>query len=457
MSGADQYERNEVQGCILIVDDDPDTCLLLETLLRGKGYATEIAYSGEEAVKRVKNEDPDLVVLDLMMPRMDGWEVLTQVREVSEIPVIILTALQVGEQEARASRLRVNGLMQKPFYPSDLIEKIESLVQRHGENGSTPGKELAPRRTRRRVSVSVVIPTLNEAENLALILPYLPMEGIHEVILVDGHSDDGTVEAAKRLMPSIKIVREKTLGKGAALRAGYRAASGDIIVGMDADGSHDPREIPRIVRALLEGADFVKCSRFAPQGGTTDMPRYRKLGNAAFVHLSNLLFGCTFTDITYGYHAFWRSCLDVIEHEDINGFDFEPAIYLRAVRQHLRIVEVPSFEGYRFTGMGKLKTLPDGWRILTRILHEWIDGLTAPSPHRTIGFRSDQLTHIWVPGSPMAAESPGGWRSNGSGNLRIVKMANGSGSPDFRRTPHLAAGKRDGPNWPRRSKEERVL
>jgi glycosyltransferase involved in cell wall biosynthesis len=170
------------------------------------------------------------------------------------------------------------------------------------------------------VKVSVIIPTLNEADNLPLVLPYIPLDMIHEVILVDGGSIDRTIEVAKRLMPSIRVIIEPRRGKGLALRKGYEAASGDILIVLDADGSNDPWEIPRF---LLEGADFAKGSRFADQGGTTDMPRIRVLGNSAFVILVNLFFGCKFSDLCYGYHAFWRYCLDLINLSDVDGFEID--------------------------------------------------------------------------------------------------------------------------------------
>jgi len=251
----------------------------------------------------------------------------------------------------------------------------------------------------KRPTVSVIFPTLNEAKNLPLVFPYLPLDEIDEVLLVDGRSTDDTIEVARRLLPFIKVVLETAPGKGAALRAGYRAASGDIVICMDADGSHDPREIPRFIHALLEGADFVKGSRFAPRGGTTDMPRFRKLGNGAFVLLVNLLFDGTFTDITYGYHAFWRHCLDLINQVEVDGFEFEIAMYVRCLCARLRIIEVPSFEGYRFTGLGKLQTIPDGWRILKTIFREWVVSLRAPCRDVYIGFQGNMPSGAWAPAS----------------------------------------------------------
>ena len=249
--------------------------------------------------------------------------------------------------------------------------------------------------------ISVIFPTLNEANNLPLIFPHIPLDLVSEVIIVDGRSTDGTVEVAKACLPNVKIVLEKTPGKGAALRAGYNAASGDILLVIDADGSNDPREISRYVRALLEGADFVKGSRFAHNGGTTDMPRYRKWGNGVFVWLVNTMFATSFTDLCYGYHAFWRYCLDLIDLEDVDGFEIDTTLYVRAVRERLRITEVPSFEGYRFYGEGKLKTIPDGWRVLTTIFREWWLHLRSDHKADYRGFRgSAQSAYESLTGEP---------------------------------------------------------
>jgi len=239
----------------------------------------------------------------------------------------------------------------------------------------------------RRPVVSVVIPTLNEAHNLPLVLPYLPLNWIDEVILVDGRSTDGTVEVAKRLLPTIKVVLETRPGKGVAMQSGFAATAGDIIVTLDADGSNDPREIPRMVQCLMEGADFVKGSRFAHGGGTTDMPRFRKWGNWALGTVVNVLFNGAYTDLCYGYHAFWRYCLGVVNGAHADGFEVDTAIYIRLLRHRLRVQEVPSFEGYRFFGIGKLQTLPDGLRILWTIFREWRQGLRDQPNQVYLGFR----------------------------------------------------------------------
>jgi len=242
-----------------------------------------------------------------------------------------------------------------------------------------------------RPTVSVIIPTLNEEENIPLVLPFLPLDWIDEVILVDGRSTDNTIEVAKQLLPSIKVVLETKKGKGVAMRAGYAAAKGDILIVLDADGSNDPREIPRYIMPLIQGADFAKGSRFAPGGGTTDMPRIRQLGNAGFVSLSNLLFNLKLTDLCYGYHAFWRHCLDDLDLDFFDGFEIDTALYLQAMRSKLRVVEVPSFEGYRFYGVGKLQTIPDGIRVLRTIFREWFAYLAGNKKEMYLGFRGLRL------------------------------------------------------------------
>jgi glycosyltransferase involved in cell wall biosynthesis len=217
-------------------------------------------------------------------------------------------------------------------------------------------------------TISVVMPALNEAENLRHVLPLIPA-GIHEVILVDGASTDGTAEVARELRPDIRFVQQWGRGKGAALRSGFSAARGDIVVMLDADGSTDPREIPSFVAALLDGADFVKGSRFLPGGGTADMETYRKLGNKAFVYTVRLLFGGRYTDLCYGYNAFWRRVLPQLQL-DGEGFEIETMMNVRALKAGLIVAEVPSFESHRIHGESHLRTIPDGFRVLRTILRE---------------------------------------------------------------------------------------
>ncbi|MFG2644002.1 glycosyltransferase family 2 protein [Streptomyces sp. NPDC048370] len=216
--------------------------------------------------------------------------------------------------------------------------------------------------------VSVVIPAMNEAENLPYVFKSLP-DWIHEVVLVDGNSTDNTVHVARELRPDVKVVKQVGKGKGDALISGFAACTGDIIVMVDADGSADGQEIVSYVSALVGGADFAKGSRFANGGGTDDMTPIRRLGNWALCALVNRKFGARYTDLCYGYNAFWRHCLDKITL-DCTGFEIETLINIRVVKAGLKVQEVPSHEYLRIHGVSNLNAVRDGIRVLKVILRE---------------------------------------------------------------------------------------
>lgn len=220
-------------------------------------------------------------------------------------------------------------------------------------------------------SVSIIIPTRNEEKNLYHLLPKLASID-YEVILVDGHSTDDTVAVAQRLLPSIHIYQQKKRGKGDALRTGFAVATGDIIVTLDADGSADPAEISRFVEALMDDHDFAKGSRFLKGGGSHDLTWLRSLGNYGLCQMVNILFRRKFSDLCYGYNAFWRRCLAGIRL-DCNGFEIETQLSLRIHKAGYRIVEVPSVELPRIHGESNLNTFRDGWRILRTIVREYFN------------------------------------------------------------------------------------
>lgn len=238
----------------------------------------------------------------------------------------------------------------------------------------TPDRRRADRRRRpsRRLSpmpcVSVVIPTLNEAENLPHVLPHIP-EWVDEVVIVDGRSTDDTIAVARELRPDVVIVEDKEPGKGRALMAGFHASTGEILVTLDADGSMDPREIPRYVYALLAGADFVKGSRFVHGGDTDDMTLFRRLGNRGLTEVVRRTYGGRFSDLCYGYNACWRDVLPYLEGR-APGFEIETHMNIRALSAGLAVVEVPSFEAERVHGVSNLRTIRDGSRVLRTIVTE---------------------------------------------------------------------------------------
>jgi glycosyltransferase involved in cell wall biosynthesis len=217
--------------------------------------------------------------------------------------------------------------------------------------------------------VSVIVPTLNEAQNLPHVFAALPA-GLHEVIVVDGASTDGTTEVARRLRPDVKIVKQARSGKGDALRCGFEASSGDILVMLDADGSADPGEIPAFVEALVHGGvDFAKGTRFHEEGGSSDITPLRNAGNKVLSGTVNVLFGTRYSDLCYGYNAFWRHCLPAMS-VDCRGFEVETLINIRIARAGLKVREVPSFEHARIHGQSNLRTFRDGGRVMRTIVRE---------------------------------------------------------------------------------------
>jgi RNA polymerase sigma factor (sigma-70 family) len=222
-------------------------------------------------------------------------------------------------------------------------------------------------------TVSVIIPARDEAANLPHVFSTLP-PWVDEVVLVDGHSVDDTVAVTRALCPKAKVVTQPGRGKGDALHAGFVAASGDILVTIDADGSTDGAEIIRFVGALVAGADFAKGSRFSSSGGSDDITWVRRYGNRLLSGLVNRMFGTHFSDLCYGYNAFWARHLDAIEVSSCPGFEVEALMNIRAATAGLTIYEVPSHECARIFGASNLRAIRDGWRILKVILRERLCG-----------------------------------------------------------------------------------
>jgi glycosyltransferase involved in cell wall biosynthesis len=218
--------------------------------------------------------------------------------------------------------------------------------------------------------VSIVIPTKNEEKNIGYVLKDIKKffeekkDMKYEVIIVDAYSKDRTVEIAKKF--GAKVIFDE-FGKGSALIKGMKRAKGDIIISMDADCSNRVNELELLISGIKAGYDVCMGSRFLQGGGTGDMPLIRKIGNKFFVFLVNLLYHANYSDLCYGYRSFKRSAIKKLKLEE-KGFGIETEISIKAIKEKLKVLEVPSFEKPRKFGKGNLKTLRDGFVILKVII-----------------------------------------------------------------------------------------
>lgn len=215
--------------------------------------------------------------------------------------------------------------------------------------------------------VSVVVPAKNEADNIREILPFLHEH--YEVIVVISKHDRESAEAARAALPTAKIVEQTRKGKGNAMACGFAEVTGDAVVMFDIDGSADPREIPLFVEALTAGADFAKGSRFCTGGGSSDVTALRAAGTIGLTKVASVLTRSRFTDLCYGYNAFWADQLPLLDLPPVHldderdmirgdGFEIEAMIISRFALSTAIITEVPSFEYDRYHGAFEPQHVP---------------------------------------------------------------------------------------------------
>jgi glycosyltransferase involved in cell wall biosynthesis len=191
---------------------------------------------------------------------------------------------------------------------------------------------------------------------------------VDEVILVDGHSTDNTVEVAKKLRPNIKVLFQPGKGKGDAIKYGVQQASGDIIVTLDADGETDPEDIPKFIEPLLNGYDFAKGSRLA-YGRPPNMPWHRWFGNKVLAITSNIVHGTRYTDICSGYNAFWKSAFLRLKLT-YSSFEMEQEMLVKVKKAGLSAVEVNHRSAGRLGGKSKISDIKQGFIDLAVIIRE---------------------------------------------------------------------------------------
>jgi len=214
------------------------------------------------------------------------------------------------------------------------------------------------------VKVTIVIPARNEAGNISRVL-----EGCRhfcdELIVVDGHSTDETAAIAKAA--GAKVVQDNRIGKGDAIRVGAKAATGDVIVFIDADQSHDPNDIPRLLAPVLNGdADHVSGSRML--GGSDELfssvtEFFRLVGSEIITLTIGKRFGIRLTDSQNGFRCIKRTVFEALTlKEPITTIEQEMVI--ETLRRGYRLVEVPTHEYRRHSGTSSIRV----WRVAYRYL-----------------------------------------------------------------------------------------
>ncbi len=213
--------------------------------------------------------------------------------------------------------------------------------------------------------VTVIVPTLNEVENIEKVLMEIPKEKVDEILIVDGHSTDGTVELVRKLGYPLIFQEEKGFGK--AIEMGIKHAKGDVLIFITADNSQNPKDIPKLLDKLDEGYDLVLASRYLPGAGSEDDTLLHYLGNKFFTFLCNIVHKTNFSDTLYFFQAIRKKVFDSVK---LTSSDFGYCIELpiKVHKAGFKVIQVPSFERKRSGSKAKVSAFSTGWEILSAIL-----------------------------------------------------------------------------------------
>jgi len=215
---------------------------------------------------------------------------------------------------------------------------------------------------------TLIIPTLNEIDGMREIMPRIKNEWVDQIIVVDGHSQDGTIEYARQM--GYFVLVQKTKGLVNAYREAVEVAEGDIIVIFTPDGNSIPELIPLLIKKISEGYDMVIVSRYLDKAKSLDDDIVTAFGNWMFTSIINILFGGSYTDTLVGFRA-WKKDLLKYANKNTDIAGFEPHSAIKCAKLKLKTTEIPGDEPPRIGGTRKMRPLVNGFYILLLIIKEY--------------------------------------------------------------------------------------
>jgi glycosyltransferase involved in cell wall biosynthesis len=222
--------------------------------------------------------------------------------------------------------------------------------------------------------VSVVIPTLNEAGTIRQAIDTINNSVTYpkEIIVVDGNSTDGTLEIVKDT--NARLIVEPRRGYGLALRTGMKAAKGNVVIMVDADGTYEFRHIDRLVDRLLEkDADMVLATRMYDPNKAMGFLNF--LGNKVITFTYDFFYSQFLSDTQSGFRAISREKLDSVRFKETD-MPFATEMLIQFAREGYNMVEIPTTYKPRTYGKTKLKPFQSGIRIFSTIFRGFLDAKT---------------------------------------------------------------------------------
>lgn len=213
--------------------------------------------------------------------------------------------------------------------------------------------------------ISIIVITLNEVHSIADVLNEIPSSVADEVLVVDGYSTDGTVELVKKM--GYPVIFQEGVGYGAAFSTGVKYSRGDVLVLMDSDGSHNPKDIPLLLEKISTGYDVALGSRYLIGSRSYDDTLIRYIGNKLFTFLTNRIHRMNISDSLYMFVAAKRKVFDSIELKS-KDFGYCVEFPIKAYKAGFKFAEVPSSERKRIAGKSRVNAFWDGLKILKVIL-----------------------------------------------------------------------------------------